>query len=221
MRVLYILCGGKGKRLGAITRRTPKPLIRINGKQFISYLIDLYSPNFDRIVLLAGYMGEEFLKLKGKKVDVIIEDSPLGTGGGLLRIKDELPEQFFVCNGDTFIYPFELEKNIQSLEKEDKTALLLCEEEKKARGHVELDGNQIVAFREKEGTGKGYVNAGFLFMKKRDLKGLNPGEMSLEKELYPILAGKGRLCGHVGNCKIYDIGTPAGIKKFKELQKAL
>ena len=40
---LVILCGGKGTRLGKITQKIPKPLIRINKKPFIEYLINFLS----------------------------------------------------------------------------------------------------------------------------------------------------------------------------------
>ena len=36
----YILCGGKGTRLGNITKRTPKPLIKINNKAALHYIIN-------------------------------------------------------------------------------------------------------------------------------------------------------------------------------------
>ncbi|HLI21481.1 MAG TPA: NDP-sugar synthase, partial [Stellaceae bacterium] len=34
-----ILAGGKGTRLGALTRGLPKPLVPVGGKPFIRYLI--------------------------------------------------------------------------------------------------------------------------------------------------------------------------------------
>ena len=37
---LVILAGGRGKRLGAITSKTPKPLIKVNGIPFIQHLIN-------------------------------------------------------------------------------------------------------------------------------------------------------------------------------------
>ena len=35
-----ILCGGLGTRLGAITKKIPKPLIKIGNKSFLDILID-------------------------------------------------------------------------------------------------------------------------------------------------------------------------------------
>ena len=40
-----IFVGGLGTRLGAITKRVPKPLIKIDGKPFIDHLIKKLSQN--------------------------------------------------------------------------------------------------------------------------------------------------------------------------------
>ena len=46
-----ILAGGYGKRLGNITKKTPKPLLKINNLEFIKYLIfDLVINGFKKIV---------------------------------------------------------------------------------------------------------------------------------------------------------------------------
>ena len=37
-----ILVGGKGLRLGKITKKTPKPLLKINNKPFLDYLINYF-----------------------------------------------------------------------------------------------------------------------------------------------------------------------------------
>ena len=61
---LVILCGGKGKRLGNITKKTPKPLIKINKKPFIEYLINFYQRyNFDKIYLIGHYKSLQFKKI--------------------------------------------------------------------------------------------------------------------------------------------------------------
>ena len=38
-----ILAGGLGKRLGKITKKTPKPLIDVNNRPFINYIIKNFS----------------------------------------------------------------------------------------------------------------------------------------------------------------------------------
>ena len=37
---VLILCGGRGERLRPLTESTPKPLVHINGKAILSYLLE-------------------------------------------------------------------------------------------------------------------------------------------------------------------------------------
>ncbi|MFA5076877.1 MAG: NTP transferase domain-containing protein [Candidatus Micrarchaeia archaeon] len=222
MRILYILCGGKGRRLGAITRKVPKSLIKVNGKAFLSHLIRLYSGHFDRIILLAGYKGEEFLKFKDDNVDVLVEDEPLGTGGALIYMKKDLPNRFFVCNGDTFLYPLDLRGFMSFCENRNRSALLLSNEERKARGAVRTADGKVAEFMEKSTEGKGKVYTGMCFIRRKDLPDYAKRmEISLEREIFPKLAYEGALLAYETECAIYDIGTPKGIKKFKELNQTI
>ena len=60
-----ILCGGEGLRLRPITEEIPKPMLKINNKSILGYIIDhINSFNFDNIVIATGYRAnkiEEFL----------------------------------------------------------------------------------------------------------------------------------------------------------------
>lgn len=72
MKQGIILAAGLGSRLKEITTTIPKSLIPINGKPIlernIEYMIDA---NFNRIVLVVGYMWEKFEYLKEKYKDFI------------------------------------------------------------------------------------------------------------------------------------------------------
>ena len=39
---LVILCGGKGSRLKNLTKNTPKPLLKVNKKFFLDFIIQKY-----------------------------------------------------------------------------------------------------------------------------------------------------------------------------------
>src|SRR5580704_15855952 len=60
IRQAVILAGGKGTRLGAITRAVPKPMLPIaGGRPFVDYLLEMIERHGYRdIVLLAGHLGE-------------------------------------------------------------------------------------------------------------------------------------------------------------------
>ena len=65
---LVILVGGKGKRLKSITN-LPKPLIKINNKPFIRYLLNFYTKyNFRKIYLITSYKSEKFFLKFHKKI---------------------------------------------------------------------------------------------------------------------------------------------------------
>ena len=58
-----ILAGGYGSRLGNITKKIPKPLIKINNKPFILYLIkNLYRQGIRDFLILSYYKNFLFEK---------------------------------------------------------------------------------------------------------------------------------------------------------------
>ena len=57
-----ILAAGKGRRMLPLTKTTPKPLIKVNGKSLIDYIIEnLINANFSKIVINASYLKELIL----------------------------------------------------------------------------------------------------------------------------------------------------------------
>ena len=104
-----IVCGGLGSRLGIITKKTPKPLIKVNGKTVIEHIIkNLSRFGISEVLLLCGYKNILFKKkfhnksFFGIKIKCIIEKKLLGTSGALLNAKKYLKNFFLYCNGDTF-----------------------------------------------------------------------------------------------------------------------
>ena len=90
---IFILCGGLGTRISKITKKVPKPLIKVMKKPFLYYLIkNLSRYNFVNFHLLTYYKNENFLKFKKKyekelnvKISIIKEKEKLDTGGSILN----------------------------------------------------------------------------------------------------------------------------------------
>jgi len=104
-----ILAGGKGTRLRPYTTRLPKPLMPIGDEYSILEiaLTQLARCGFGRVTLAIGHLGELIRSYIGDgsrwgvRVDYTLpEEVPLGTMGPVLRILDQLPDQFLVMNGD-------------------------------------------------------------------------------------------------------------------------
>ena len=110
MNQCVILVGGKGSRLGEITKNFPKPMIRIEKKPFLLYLIEqIRIFGFKEIILLAGHSAEivdSYFKnnsLSDISIKIIKEKKPLGTGGALVNAYEHLDDNFFLMNGDSLI----------------------------------------------------------------------------------------------------------------------
>lgn len=110
MRAL-ILAGGRGERLGALTRDTPKPLLPLgpSGKDTpLSLLISaLLRAGVDDITLALGYRAESIIAYirdspalaSRARYHFITESAPRGTAGPLRDLAGA-SESFLVCNGD-------------------------------------------------------------------------------------------------------------------------
>lgn len=75
-RAIFI-AAGFGSRLAPITLNTPKPLIRVNGKRIIDTLLDaVIAAGIHEIVIVRGYLGEQFDQLLYKYPQIKFADNP-------------------------------------------------------------------------------------------------------------------------------------------------
>ncbi|WP_329525026.1 nucleotidyltransferase family protein [Streptomyces sp. NBC_01462] len=103
-----ILAGGKGVRLRPYTTALPKPLVPIGDQHAILEIVlrQLATAGFTGCTIAIGHLGEIIRAYVGDgsqwgmAVDYATEESPLGTMGPLLTMRERLPESFLVMNGD-------------------------------------------------------------------------------------------------------------------------
>lgn len=71
------LAAGFGSRLVPITFNTPKPLIRVNGTRMIDTLLDaVVAAGIPEIIIVRGYLGEQFDQLLYKYPNIKFFDNP-------------------------------------------------------------------------------------------------------------------------------------------------
>jgi D-glycero-D-manno-heptose 1,7-bisphosphate phosphatase len=212
-----ILVGGLGTRLGALTRETPKPLLLVAGRPFLHYLIDeVRRHGVEDIVLLAGFRADKLsdLTMLYPGVRVVVEDSPLGTGGALRHAADLLDEQFFFINGDSL---FDVNLwDLASVSDGSMATLALRKVPDISRyGPVVLDGDTITAFGEASvADGDGLINGGVAVLSRAILAHFPDAEqVSIEREVYPLLAREGLLKGRPYDRPFIDIGVPSDYER--------
>jgi D-glycero-alpha-D-manno-heptose 1-phosphate guanylyltransferase len=126
-----ILAGGLGTRLRSEIGEFPKVLAPVNGKPFLSFVLDYLQKNgIETVVLSVGYKAEliqqEFGEnYKGLKLIYAIESSPLGTGGAMkLALEKNKAEMLFILNGDTF---FDIDlKELENFHLQNKSTCTLA-----------------------------------------------------------------------------------------------
>jgi NDP-sugar pyrophosphorylase family protein len=103
-----ILAGGKGVRLRPYTTALPKPLVPIGDRYVILEIVlqQLAASGFTSVTLAINHLGALIRAFIGDgsrwdlTIDYVEETKPLSTVGPLFALKDRLPEQFLVMNGD-------------------------------------------------------------------------------------------------------------------------
>jgi len=105
-KTAIILCGGKGERLKPITENIPKPLVCINEKPILEYIINnLNSYNFKNIILATGYKSEKIEDFLNKlSVDINIKCIDTGDVDIIKRLEvitNDLDTDIFLLYGDT------------------------------------------------------------------------------------------------------------------------
>lgn len=72
------LAAGFGSRLVPITFNTPKPLVRVNGTRMIDTLLDaVVAAGIPEIVIIRGYLGEQFDQLLYKYPNIHFVENPI------------------------------------------------------------------------------------------------------------------------------------------------
>ena len=78
VRRAIFIAAGFGSRLVPITLNTPTPLIRINGVRMIDTLLDaVVAAGIPEIIIVRGYLGEQFNRLLDKYPNIKFVDNPL------------------------------------------------------------------------------------------------------------------------------------------------
>ena len=103
---IVILCGGKCLRLRPLTRDIPKPLIKIDNKPILEYILNQFIKyKFEKYKIATGYKSnkiKEFMKNSFTGLDYDIINS--GDSDIITRIRDcikDIDNDFILSYGDT------------------------------------------------------------------------------------------------------------------------
>ena len=200
---LYLLVGGKGERLSSVTNGNPKPLVDIKGKPFINYVLDDLK-GFDVTLVCSNSTYDYF---KNFDVEVFNEGDRVGTGGFLMKLGENVPDSFYVMNGDTYF------TGDLNLDTDESTVFVAEELVTEDVGYIKGRNGKVEEFVEKNpfAKGKELVSLGIYKFYKKDIILPMRLPISIEYDILPNIELKYKVLNTVR----FDIGTPERLEKFK------
>jgi MurNAc alpha-1-phosphate uridylyltransferase len=220
-----ILTGGLATRLGDLARNQPKSMLKIQGKTFLEYQLELLKrAGIKNIILCIGHMGEQIERHFGNgrnygvNIEYSLEDKLLGTAGTLKKAKALLNEVFFTMYGDSYLF-LDFPAAIRYFKSQNKLALMTVYKnyDQYARSNTVVEGKLVRKFSKKERTeGMVYIEYGANIFNKEALRMIPENQFYSLDDLFSRLIEMGELLAFEVKERFYEIGSPQGVKEFEE-----
>jgi D-glycero-alpha-D-manno-heptose 1-phosphate guanylyltransferase len=213
-----ILAGGLGTRLREAVPDLPKCMAPVNGRPFIAFVIrHLAKQGIEHFIFSLGYRSDAFLDFLSTELapgtyDIVIEETPLGTGGAIQYASRQSKEPVFaVVNGDS-IFQTDLTAlaDFHFSHNSCCTLALKPMENVDRYGSVETDNTgKITLFKEKHFFEKGLINGGVYLISKTYLLAKKlPEKFSFETDFLQKFYTEGAIFGIQQDGYFIDIGIP-------------
>lgn len=183
---LIILAGGYGTRLGELVKDVPKPMLEVNGKPFLSYLLNNYTTyDVEKIIICVKYKAEiiiDFFKYEYNNIPIeyLFDDKNMGTCGVIAKALELVNTDIVVItNGDTYC---EVNLNDFANIKNDKSIMSVVVQNQKSAPKkynrydkfYEIDNNIIVSKKVLKCHKNHLVNLGIYGIRKDKIKNILP-----------------------------------------------
>jgi NDP-sugar pyrophosphorylase family protein len=222
MLSVVILAGGQGTRLGTLTKKTPKPLIRVAGKPFLFHQLNyLYKQGIRKVVLCLGYLHNMIEKKigNGSSFGLNITYSYdgnffLGTGGAIKKALPLLEDNFYILYGDSFL-PIQFEPIQKYYFMSNRPALMtvIFNENKWDKSNVICKDGLVIEYNKKETKeDMKFIDYGLSILSKSLFKNINEDFFDLSN-LYQKLSIEGKLLSYEVRQRFYEIGSKKGLKE--------
>lgn len=225
-----ILCAGKGDRLKPLTNDLPKPMVPINGKPNLEYLILLCKRHgINEIAINTSYLPykikEYFINENkfGVKFRYSFEPKLLGTSGALNNFRDFFDETFCVIYGDN-LTDIDLSKMLryhknkkglgtlylhkqEIITKKTTSGVVLFNENYKITEIIEKPNEYERVRLKKISERKKLSNSGIYILEPKILKFIPEGFSDFANDIFPkIINSEYSLYGFISKCYFKEIG---------------
>lgn len=180
---VIIMAGGLGTRLYPYTKILPKPLIPVADVPISERIIQSFQKigceEFHMIVNYKSNMIKAYFNDTDCDYDIHFwnEEKPLGTGGGLYLLRDNINETFVLTNCDILILD-DVRKIVKHHKEKNNKVTMVCSLKnfEIPYGVVNFsEGGEISSFEEKPQMSF-FTNTGYYILEKEVFQYINPDE---------------------------------------------
>ena len=207
---VVILSGGFGTRLSEYTESIPKPMVTIGGKPMLWHVMNIYaSCGYKDFYLALGYKSElikeYFLNynslnsdftvnlLSGDvnsyqtdKIDWNVTLLNTGiktmTGGRVKRLQSILGDETFLLTYGDGVADIDINALIDFHYSHGKMITVTAVHPVARFGDLDLDGNQVISFKEKPQISQGWINGGYFVIEPEFFDLIQEDQTILERE---------------------------------------
>ena len=221
-KAAVILLGGNDGHL-KISKDDYRPTARIKGNSVIELALKkLRENNFKTVFIVARHnlLTRLFEMLKdgtdyGVKISYIEEKSSSGTADSLRLLKGKINSNFLVAYGDIIFSRINIEElwNDHIKQNAIATIMLTTSSKPSEKGTVRVEGNKVLTFTQKPKKSDIYLVFSPIFVAEPQI--FEYSGNSLEFNVFPELADKGLLNGHLSSEKEVHIHSKKDLERIK------
>ena len=229
-KVAIVLAGGLGTRLQSVVSKVPKPMAPLGGKPFLDLILRYWiKQGINKFIISVGYKFESIINYFGDNfedatIEYVIEEKPLGTGGGILKVLNEveIKDKFLIINGDTFfaVNLGELESFHNKNNSKWTLSLFKSSDNERYMQFKLSSGFEIIDIIRGAGSKHFYSNGGIYLVDNKETiinNAPNSKEFSLETDIISKVVGQNIMHGFYVNETFIDIGVPEDYKLSEKL----
>ena len=224
MKVI-ILAGGLGTRISEETNDKPKPMVLIDDKPILWHLMNIFSEQgYEEFVLALGYRGDVIKRwlldlndLAGnitidtlkKRVHHLQADSELSwkvaaletglntqTGGRISQCMKAFPGERIIATYGDGLANVDIRKLLAFHESHGKLATVTAVRPPARFGYLDIRGDKVVNFGEKNQADAGWINGGFFVLEPEVADYVHADSEPFESGALPRLVTEGQLMAY-------------------------
>ena len=247
MKVI-ILAGGLGTRMAEYTESIPKPMVKVGGYPILWHIMKRFANyGYSDFFLALGYKAEVIKEyflhyrslnsdftvdlstgdIKSHNIDktdwkITLVDTGLEskTGGRIKRLQSLIGNETFLVTYGDGVADIDIDLLVKFHKNHGKMVTVTAVHPTARFGELEMDGSQVISFKEKPQTVQGWINGGYFVMEPEFFDFIENDNTILEKEPLEKVAEMGELMAFKHNGYWQCMDTKRDRDQLEELWKS-